>query len=655
MDTFITTLFASTPYFDYPQGVIGWLVWFSLFAAQVYLLLRWRKFANPHEQGRRWVFFSLLIFEFITTAFLGIWLPVGNALPLPGTPIQPSGPALMFLAAVPWVLAAGLLGPEQAGMLAFFSGGLLGLLDSHNPFVPFIYMFLAMVLSVMFRQNYRTTIFRFLRSPLVSGTLLILLYPFIYGLFTLFIAGGALAIRLDFVFSIVDSAWLAFAGQMVFGILFAQVIAVGFQQRWRPEAGAVPAPHETSLERRLVNSLMPLSFVFVVLVILLVGGLLANTNRQQMGSRLQNVAQSSAGAIPFGLETGQNLISQLAADPRMQDTENPEALKQVLVEYLNRVPFFTQLTYFDVDNQLVAAYPIEQLEFLFLTPEEQDAMEIAQRGVAFQSYSLQPEPGNTAGRLVFVVAVEGDAGQTGILLGRSRLDQNPFFIPVIENLNSLRDIGGVGMLVDDQGMVLYHPDLAVIGSTYDGEIDFQIPIYDPRHTAADGTREIFYQSPVPGRPWLVITTVPIAFVQQLALQTSLPLFGLLLLLLGLLYVGIRYTLRRMTGSITKLAGEAKRITAGDLDRSLKSTRVDEVGQLANSLDEMRMSLKTRMEEIARLLSVSKGVASALEMEMAVKPILEGALTLEASPQQPGWFWPKRLSRIMSRISALNLG
>ncbi|HKJ28290.1 MAG TPA: hypothetical protein VJ965_11675, partial [Anaerolineales bacterium] len=182
----------------------------------------------------------LLVAVPVTTMFLGVRLPAGDALPLPGTPIAPVGPAMMFLAAVPWCLAAGLLGPVHAGLLAFFSGALLAFYDNHNPFIPLVYMLLAMSLSVLFRQRYRTLLFRLLRLPVVAGVLIALVYPLLYGLTTVLVAGGALAVRMDYMLSIVDSAWLAFIGQLVWGILFAQVVAVAMGWRWTGKGELTP-------------------------------------------------------------------------------------------------------------------------------------------------------------------------------------------------------------------------------------------------------------------------------------------------------------------------------------------------------------------------------------------------------------------------------
>jgi PAS domain S-box-containing protein len=86
----------------------------------------------------------------------------------------------------------------------------------------------------------------------------------------------------------------------------------------------------------------------------------------------------------------------------------------------------------------------------------------------------------------------------------------------------------------------------------------------------------------------------------------------------------------ITSSIQKLALESEKIAEGDLDHKVAFKNEDEIGQLGQALEQMRISLKTRMDEINRLLFVSRGVASSLEMDLAVKPILKGALATGAS-------------------------
>ena len=628
--TFIFELYSSIGYFDLPQGVGGWVSLGLMILLNIFLFIRWRKFQQPWNRRKVILFTLYLILVPLTSLFIGLRLPVGNALSLPGTPVLPQGSAMMFLAAMPWALAAGTLGPTSAGILAFLSGSLLAYYDSHNPFIPLIYMLLAMLLAVFVRQQFRTLTYRILRQPSVASLSVILLYPLLYLLAAMLVASGEFGVRFDYASSVLLGASIAYGIQLLWGGLFSEVFAFILPDWWYGEKSPKTSPAESSLQARILYSLAPMTIIFLLVLIFGFSASLIDTNRKQMAGQMRSIAESATNAIPFGLETGQNLIVQLAQDERILQVDDQDQLTELLIEYLNKVPFFNQLIYLDRSENLLSGYPVADLNFLYLTGTEEQAIDLALRGVSFQSYSLPPETGQSSARLVFVVAVESDTGIEGVVLGRTRLEQNPFFIPVLNQLDSLSDIGATGVLVDDEGMVLYHPNASFIGSIYADEFDLETALYQPDHTSLEGTREIFYQKPVPGRSWVAITTLPIAVIQQNALKTSLPLLVMLLALLALLFAGVRYLLNRTTRSITALAEEAARIAAGDLDHSLKTERVDEIGQLSNALDEMRLRLSSRMEEVSRLLSVSEGVASSLEMEVAVQPVLKGALSTGAS-------------------------
>ena len=54
-----------------------------------------------------------------------------------------------------------------------------------------------------------------------------------------------------------------------------------------------------------------------------------------------------------------------------------------------------------------------------------------------------------------------------------------------------------------------------------------------------------------------------------------------------------------------------------------------MGQLSQVFEQMRVSLKARLEELNSLLKVSQGVAANLDISEAIRPILEAALTDDA--------------------------
>ncbi len=607
------------------------MIWLAFLAIDLYLLYHWRGYQQSLKGWRLTAFFGLLTATLVFSLFIGLRLPAWNALPLPGTPAEPTGAVLMFMAALPWCMAAGLLGPIPTAVMAGLSGGLIGFFDSHNPFLPLVYILMGILLSVFSRQRYRTFGYRMLRHPLLAGGILSAFYPVLFVLSTVLVAGDTMAIRLDYAISHTPGAWLAFTIQMLWGLVFAEVLAMGLPKIWYAATERIPSPSESNLEARLVSSLAPVAAIFIVFLVLGVWITMVNSSRQLLAAELKNVANATAESIPFALETGQNLLVQLKEDERLINTSDPAQVTRLLVEYLNRVPFFNQLTYLDTNQELVAAYPVADYPSLFLSNLEKEWIDLTVLGVSFQMYSLPPVSGETSSRLVFIAGVTGEDDQlVGILLGHTTLVENPFFIPLLENLASLKAQGGAGMLVDDAGIILFHPDADLIGAEYTDEINLEQSIFDPQHTNPQGIREILVMQPVPGRAWVTVATFPVAAAQQVALETALPLLGIFLLLLVVLYYLLRLRLRAVTSSIKTLAEEAGRISTGDLEHSLTSERVDEVGQLSKALEEMRLNLRSRIEEINRLLSVSKGVASALEMEMAVKPILQGALSTGAS-------------------------
>ena len=164
--------------------------------------------------------------------------------------------------------------------------------------------------------------------------------------------------------------------------------------------------------------------------------------------------------------------------------------------------------------------------------------------------------------------------------------------------------------------------------TYDGPSADTAKFFD--HVSPAGTRQYVYYHPVIGRPWTLVLSAPASRAQQIAIDIAGPL---LILILILAITGIfitRMGLKVVTASLKTLAGQAGRIAEGRLDHPLPVEGEDEVGQLRRAFEQMRISLKARLDELNRLLIVSQGVASSLEISEAIQPILDAALVSGAS-------------------------
>jgi len=273
---------------------------------------------------------------------------------------------------------------------------------------------------------------------------------------------------------------------------------------------------------------------------------------------------------------------------------------------------------------------VENVVELRLTPEETAGIELALNGVPNQTYTLRPWPGETTAQVSFIAAISSSTGQVrGVLLGRTDLNSNPFTQPIIQAMQALRDIGGEGLILDENRLILYHPMPNLVMTEYPGRIPAGEAEFF-QEVSSTGERQMVFYRPVIGRSWSVVLLVPSEQAQTLALEIAIPLLGLLLFISLVVFLVLRYALRSVTVSLSNLAHEASLIAHGQLDHPLQVKSVDEVGRFASAFEQMRVSLRDRLEELNRLLMVSQGVASHLDAEDAVAPILHASLRNQAT-------------------------
>lgn len=631
--SFLFTLLNSMAFPSMPTPV-GWIVWFLLFGLLVYSLYYWRAL-QPAWNGSSWAeFIGLLILGLVANLFIGLRFSNGSALPMPGVPsaLAP-GSAMMLFSAVPWMLAGGFLGPIGAAMVALAVGILRGVWDSFQFFTPLEYALLGVLFSVNMRQNFRTTVYRVARQPLVSALALIPVHTLLYilGTFLSIKSDIPAEARLDFALTSSGVATLSFAGEMLIAGLIMQTVLVANPLAWGSKQPLQPSPTERSLETRFFIGTG--SIISLLLLTLLIGDwvVAGQAARQMLEKRLSSTAESASQNVPFFLETGQNLAAQLASDPRLLATTDPE-LSSIIGQHIQAVPYFDQFFVLDANTKnMLGGYPATARQNFALYAEEETGIKLALDGVLTQVYSIPPLQADDLARVSFMVAIADASGHVQrVLLGRTTLETNPLTQPLINSLQSVKDLHGSGMLLDENGHIIYHySESGQTPSAYDGERTVEASFFN--NTASDGTRQMVYYQPVQGRPWSIVLTIPAQQAQQLALNIAMPLSIMIFLLALFALVSLRVGLRVVTRSLQTLAVEANRIAQGKLDHPLQQVEgVDEVGQLRRAFEQMRASLQSRLEELNRLLRVSQDVASSLEMHDAVQPVLEAIQSIGAT-------------------------
>jgi len=624
---FVFSLFESSqPGFIFPNHFLGWLGWFVMIALLGWGIRHWHEnFSSLRE--RWWVALALLVTAPLLASFIGFRLP-GTVQPMPNLPLEMAPPAMMILSALPWVLAGGILGPAPAVVVGLVIGLVLGLYETHNPFTPLEIAALALLFSVAVRQNYRTWFYRFLRHPLGAVVVVMAMYIPLIVWGTLFSTNDTLAVRLDYALTQVWLVYAARAGEMLIAGTIAEFVYLFVPGFWRQKRPLVPSPAESNIQVRFFYGTVPL-VTLLIFSLLIADWLVAGKAAELMiQKQLSSTSRVAAESLPYFTETGQNLILTLAS-PDLMDVPADE-LEGVLVRRLRSVPFFRQLSLFDANSQPVGGYPENNAQQLGLTVEEQTGIDLALKGVRTQVYIVKPLPNETSAQVSFIAAVLDADNQTvqGVLLGRTDLNTNPFTRPVIEALGTVEEMRGQGMILSERGVILYHPDQSMIMNTYTGETG-PYPFFNIQ-PAPNNTRQFVSYYPVTGRPWAIVITVPVREAQETALTIAIPLLLMLLVFAALAFFFLKVGLKAVTSSLQLLAQEAAYISMGQLDRPLQAKGVDEVGQLSATIEQMRISLKNRLEELNSLLKVSQGVAANLDISEAVRPILEAALVEDVS-------------------------
>ncbi len=602
------------PFFDWPSTLAEWLGLSALALITLWLGYSWRQYQQPIRDEARKRLLWLLAAVPVTSLLFGLRLP-GSDLPIPGLPIEPRGPALMLFAAIPWMLGGGILGPITGALLGALSGLLLGLWDTHSLYTTLEYALLGLLFSVMVRQRYRTPFYRIIGQPLAAALVLIPLYAIIFTFDAFLMSSGQLAEQVDFALTRLGLVTLAVAGELLLAALACQVLVIFFPQAWGRDIPLQPSPAERSLSARFLYGTG--SLIIILLLALLVGDWLVagRAARDMLRERLSSTAQMAGESAPFFLETGQGVIRQIAADARLGSGEDAE-LAEALGALMQSHPFFDELYVVGENFQVKGSFPAAPGQFE-TTPEIASGIGLALAAqVEFQYYALPPDETGIAARIAFIAAIPG-SGRA--LVGVSDLGHNPLTRPLLNSLAGISTLDGSGILLDEQGRMLYHPVPGLVMQPYPGQSRGEPDFFDD--TAPDGTRSLVFFQPTERTDWAIVLSVPASQAQQLALEIAAPLSAMILALGLAALVSLRLGLLVITNSLQTLANEATQIAQGEFDHPLEVTGVDEVGQLRGAFEQMRASLQARLEELNRLLAVSQGVASSFDMQDAMQPIL----------------------------------
>jgi len=338
----VFTLLEAPPSMDLPIGPLGWigLLCFSIIIATLQVLLR--DYNKPWGKNERSWFILLLVLTPLASLLLGVRFPASDALPPPGIPVDLDGPTAMLLAAIPWTLAGGLLGPFPALLVSLLSGVISALWGTHNLYTIVEVVLLATLFSGFVNQRYRTYFYNLLRHPFIAAFSLALIYPIINLSSALFSTQGELVNRLDYAVTNLIAVSLAVGIELIVAGIISEVAKIAIPDVWVSDHPLVPAPEERSLLTRFIYYLSPIALALILALIISNWMVAGNAARGMLRERMSDTTSLVADNIPYFINTGQNLITHIANDPAMLSDDTSKIYK-LLEEHMRTSAFFDRI------------------------------------------------------------------------------------------------------------------------------------------------------------------------------------------------------------------------------------------------------------------------------------------------------------------------
>ncbi len=618
------TLLNNAPYIDLLYHLIGWLGWLGLAA-----LLFWglRKKIQFISSKKFWTVFAVMLaFAILVPLFFGIKLPWQSSLPLPNITREATSPVIMLFSAIPWILAAGILGFWPAVVMGFVTGLVTALWNTHNLFTPLETAALALLISYALRQNYRSRLFQWLRRPIGAAVAVAFVSVPVYLLTTFFGTNGTIAARLDFAFTQSWMVMLVNAVQIIFAGFVLDLALVTKSKYWIQQKSYVPSPYETGLQEKVFYIALPIIFVLLLTLAIADWVVAGKAAEKMLEGRLKSTAEIASENIPSLIDTGQGLLLDMVDSHIPMDL--PETAQAFLKAKLRAIPFFTQFYLFDLTGAPLTGYPDTDVSQSVLTPEEVAGVQLALNGVLIQSYVIAPAAGENSAQITYIAAIPDEYGLAkGVIAARTNLGVNLFSQPALLALQEIQKAGGEGVILDGENRILYDSNPSLILTTYQGRVPETSEYFDD--TSGTGTRRMVYASISEAKDWKILLSLPASTTQDLSLQIAVPLLAISILISIGAYLLLRYMVGSLSRSLVQLANQADEISKGGLDQKIAINSVDEVGRLSAAFEQMRTSLKSRLDELDVLLNVSKGVASNFEIGKTSSHLLKACLSYGA--------------------------
>jgi signal transduction histidine kinase len=634
---------------EFPHSILSLILLLGYFLWMGWILWQGRQVFRKLTR-RSWAVFLTLLVAILPLHRLLV-VRSGGGLIIPPGPIT----------VLPLVSALSLTGLALIGAIAYVFGPALGLIAGLVGSIAWARYTTLLVtdglalatwgylVGALLHQRYRGDVFRILRRPLVASFLASLSTVLLLSLSRLLAVPPANALLL------IDYIVILWRDELPVWLMGGTVVGlVGQLVLWAQPAWRLPALQEKSSFYSRSLSVQFMVFVVPLVLLSVFFSVLAVTSRSVTLAREQAIEQMVRSAaiandsiVQFHL-TGRGLIEAFAQEPLLLSSD-PEQQLDTLDMTLRVTPYFQQMLLvrsFEGDFVIAAAVP-RASAIAGLTSEEADALRtLAELGIGSRETRITALPitGAASDKGYSIAAPVRSAGaseslsQEWYLIGRALVQGQLDLSAAMAALQGpgagpagARTYGYRGFVVDSSGLLVLnaHDGAGASRRLYwetDGEA-FGVAAREGETESftADGMRVLGYIRKVESVALWVVLELPYLEVLATASNTAQSMvlvqitFGLALLVL------IPLLATRITQPLHTLAHAADRIAQGDLQGRIAIAGDDEVSQLGEALEQMRVRLQERLNDLSLLLDISGKVSATLSLEKGIGPILEGAL------------------------------
>lgn len=612
--------------FTWPSGPAAVAL---LMLAAILTVLAWWRAGGWHSlramsRGQWAIFGGLCLASILLSQLLPLAFPWGDPL----LRSHPATAATVLFSATPYLLAGVMLNTPAAILVGLLAGAGRALGQTGTPTDIFMMALTAGASASLLQQNYAGRMFAALRQPVVAGALgrLVMVISTALIVLTQTLPRAGFFGALDLALFVALWSTLPLLAEGAIGGAIASA-ALWIVPQWRLDRGVVPSPLDRSLQRQMVTAFLTFAASVVLLSALTAFYFSARSTEQALAEQMVDSADAAAqrlGALQGELA---GTLTQFGQDPRL--AAGDVSAKSAVLGRMQTTPQFSAVRLMDGAGKVISSQSGETGEAV---PSELSPAEMMIAGEVLNRAEARWAAESHDGDITISLAVprKDNSGARSVLLARINPD---VLAEAIAGLPATGDLGS-GLIVDESSRVVLATGAKFLGdwtAPAAGQLTSSLSTLTGRNLyssidPATGARQMVYQSAVPESGWKVVAVTPNAAVLRRNLSIIGPLAGLLLAISGLFYVLVAALGRNVTRPIAEMSKASRAIAdGGGLERTVRSDRADEIGQLSLAFSQMQRALRQRLDELSLLLSVSNDVAATIHIDEGMAAVLQGVL------------------------------